>query len=161
MKLHLKLNGEEREFTVRAGDTLSELLRDQAGLTGVKIGCNEGTCGTCTVLLNGRPVTSCLVLAGKCEGAEVLTTEGLGDCVNPHLIQEAMVDAAGVQCGFCTPGIVMSLYALLRDNPDPTEDDVRVALDGNLCRCTGYAKIFDAAELAISRHKAAVAGGVS
>ncbi|MCB2155964.1 (2Fe-2S)-binding protein [bacterium] len=151
MIIRFKLNGKEREFDVAPDLPLVDLLRDNAHLTGTKIGCREGTCGTCTVLIDGRPANSCLTLAARCEGADIKTIEGLGSPANPHPIQEALVDAAGVQCGYCTPGIALTLEALLKDNPKPTEADVRLALDGNLCRCTGYVKIFDAAVLAAER----------
>ena len=151
MVIRFRLNGKQREFDVAPDLPLVDLLRDTADLTGTKIGCREGTCGTCTVLVDGKPVNSCLLLAARCEGADVQTIEGLGTPTNPHPIQDALVDAAGVQCGYCTPGIALTLHALLKDNPSPTEQDVRLALDGNLCRCTGYVKIFDAAVMAAER----------
>ena len=124
--------------------TLLEVLRDELDLTGTKYGCGEGECGACSVLLDGKVVNSCLVLALECEGSEILTVEGLGAGGQFHPIQKAFVNHGAIQCGFCTPGMIMAAYALLEANPSPTEDEIRRALEGNLCRCTGYRKIVDA-----------------
>jgi carbon-monoxide dehydrogenase small subunit len=151
MKIRLTVNGKPHECEVDAETRLLDLLREELHLTGTKEGCGEGECGACTVLIDGRPVNSCLVLAPQADGAQVLTIEGLADGEALHPIQQAFVDAGGVQCGFCTPGFIMSVYALLRDTPDPTDDEIRFALEGNLCRCTGYEKIVDAVRLAAAR----------
>jgi carbon-monoxide dehydrogenase small subunit len=120
------------------------MLREDLELMGVHLGCGGGDCGACTVLLNGEPVTSCLVLAVDCEGAEITTVEGVQQNGELHPLQQSMIEKGGIQCGFCTPGMVMNSLALLRENPQPTETEVRQALSGNLCRCTGYAKIVEA-----------------
>ncbi len=151
MKIRLTVNGRPHEGEVDAETRLLDLLREDLHLTGTKEGCGEGECGACTVLIDGRPVNSCLVLAAQADGTEVLTIEGLADGDRLHPIQQAFVDAGGVQCGFCTPGFVMSAYALLNEIPDPTDDEILTALEGNLCRCTGYGKIVDAVRLAAER----------
>ncbi len=148
MKVSLKVNGETRTVAVRSDATLVELLRDGLGLTGTKIGCGRGECGACTVILDGRPVNACLVFAAQCEGREVLTVEGLAAGGELDRIQRAFIEAGAVQCGFCTPGMLMSAYALLRSNPRPTRAEIEEAISGNLCRCTGYVKIVDAVEKA-------------
>jgi len=125
-------------------DTLLDLLRDRLGLTGTKEGCGNGNCGTCTVLLDGAPVNACLVLALEAPGREITTIEGLSDGATLHPLQQALVQHGGTQCGFCTPGIVLSAKALLDANPKPTEEEIRRAIAGNLCRCTGYGKIVEA-----------------
>jgi len=147
-ELHITVNGDEYHLLVDTQRTLLEVIRDQIGLTGTKNGCGAGECGACTVLLEGRPVNSCLMLALEADGREVLTIEGLarGDVLHP--IQRAFVDAGAVQCGFCTPGMVLTTKALLDRRPDPTRDEILEALRGNLCRCTGYVKIIDAVEAA-------------
>ena len=150
MLVKLKVNGTEHTWDVAPGATLLDVLREH-GYVEVKKGCEEGMCGACTVLLDGVRVNSCLVLAGQAHLREVTTVRGLGTVASPHPIQEAFVEAGAVQCGFCTPGMVLSTHALLRDNPDPPEEEVRRALDGNLCRCTGYVKILDAVRLAAER----------
>jgi aerobic carbon-monoxide dehydrogenase small subunit len=138
------VNGEEREVLADTRDTLLDLLRDRIGLTGT-----NGNCGTCTVLVNGAPVNACLVLALEAPGHDIMTIEGLaGEGGRLHPIQQAMVDCNGTQCGFCTPGIVMSAKALLDENPSPTEPEIRHAIAGNLCRCTGYGKIVEAISVA-------------
>jgi aerobic carbon-monoxide dehydrogenase small subunit len=138
------VNGEQHSVLVDPRDTLLELLRDRIGLTGTKEGCGNGNCGTCTVLLDGAPVNACLVLAMEAAEQEVLTIEGLASRGELHPLQSALVEVGGTQCGFCTPGIVLSAKALLDDNPAPSEQDIRQAIAGNLCRCTGYNKIIDA-----------------
>ncbi len=137
MILHLKLNGKPREFDVAPGERLSDVLRREQCFS-VKVGCSTGDCGTCTVLVGGEPIVSCLMLACQAEGAEVLTVEGLGEPGRLDTLQESFLDEGAVQCGFCTPGMILSAHALLETNPSPTEDEAREALSGNLCRCTGY-----------------------
>lgn len=138
------VNGEEHTTLADSRDTLLELLRDRLGLTGAKEGCGNGNCGTCTVLIDGAPVNACLVLAVEAPGHEIVTIESLAREGRLHPLQQALVDHGGTQCGFCTPGIVLSAKALLDTNPAPDRDDIRRAIAGNLCRCTGYDKIVDA-----------------
>jgi carbon-monoxide dehydrogenase small subunit len=142
--LTMKLNGEEVTVQVKPSALLVEVLRDQWELTGTKIACGEGECGACTVLLDGQPVNSCLVPALKAQGREVMTVEGLAPLGELHPLQKAFVEHGAVQCGYCTPGMLMSAKALLNHNSNPTKDEVRLAISGNLCRCTGYAKIVEA-----------------
>jgi carbon-monoxide dehydrogenase small subunit len=144
MKLKFTLNGEPVEILVSADKTLLRIIRDDIRVMGTKEGCEEGECGACTVILDGKAVNACLVPAIQLEGREVLTIEGLSDGKRLHKIQQAFVDAGAIQCGYCTPGMVMSVFALLSENPKPSEDEVRNAISGNLCRCTGYQKIIDA-----------------
>jgi aerobic carbon-monoxide dehydrogenase small subunit len=151
MKVNFRANGREREVEADAGARLLDVLREDLHLTGTKEGCGEGECGACTVLLDGRPVNSCLILAPQVAGCDVLTIEGLADGPRLHPIQEAFVAEGAVQCGFCTPGFVVAAYALLRDNPTPTDEEILTALEGNLCRCTGYAKILTAVRRAAQR----------
>jgi carbon-monoxide dehydrogenase small subunit len=148
MKVSLRVNGEERETEVWPGESLLYALRERLGLPGSKNACEQGECGSCSVLLDGTLVCACLVLAAQAEGHEVVTVEGLADGERLHRVQEAFVDAGAVQCGFCTPGLVVATVDLLAHNPEPSEYEIREALSGNLCRCTGYAKIFDAVRLA-------------
>jgi carbon-monoxide dehydrogenase small subunit len=138
------VNGEEHTVLADTRDTLLALLRDRLALTGTKEGCSNGNCGTCTVLLDGAAVNACLVLALETPGCDIVTIEGLSDGAALHPIQQALVDFGGTQCGFCTPGIVLSAKALLDENSRPTNEDIRQALAGNLCRCTGYGKIVEA-----------------
>lgn len=140
MRIALTLNGRTAETDVPAGTTLMELLRG-LGAVSVKDGCARGDCGTCTVLLDGRAVTACLLFAGQAAGRAVVTAEGLAAADGLHPLQQALLDAGGVQCGFCTPGVLMAALDLLGRIPDPTEDQIREGLAGNLCRCTGYVKI--------------------
>ncbi len=146
--LTMTLNGEEVTVQVKPSALLVEVLRDQLELTGTKVACGEGECGACTVLLDGVPVNSCLVPALKAQGREVMTVEGLAPLGELHPLQKAFVEHGAVQCGYCTPGMLMSAKALLDHNPNPTEDEVRLAISGNLCRCTGYAKIAEAIKAA-------------
>jgi len=152
--LELKVNGELHEVFVEPWKTLAEVLRDELGLTGTKVGCNKGDCGSCTVLVNGKAVRSCLMLAPQAEGKEVLTIEGLAkDGLHP--LQEAFIEHFAVQCGYCTPGMLLVAKALLDENPNATEDEVRLAISGNLCRCTGYVKIVEAIMAAKEKMKKA------
>ena len=140
----LTVNGDVRELDVDPRRTLMQVLREELELHGTHLGCDSGDCGACTVLLDGEPVPSCLVLAVDADGHEVVTVEGILDGIEPHPVQKAIVARGGVQCGYCTPGIVVSSVALLNRNPHPTEQEVREAIAGNLCRCTGYQKIVEA-----------------
>lgn len=145
-RINLTINGELEQVDVPANMTLMDMLREQLVLTGTKNGCAAGECGACTVMLNGEPVNSCLVLAVECDQAEVVTVEGLADDTQLDPIQEAIIAAGGVQCGYCTPGILIASRALLDRNPTPSEGDIQAALVGNLCRCTGYMRIIDAVQ---------------
>ena len=151
MKLRLTVNGQEREAEVWEGESLLFALREGLGLPGSKNACEQGECGSCSVLLDGVLVCSCLVLAAQAEGHDVVTVEGLGVEGHLHRVQEAFAETGAVQCGFCTPGFVVAAADLLAHNPDPSDDELREALSGNLCRCTGYTKIFDAVRLAAGR----------
>jgi aerobic carbon-monoxide dehydrogenase small subunit len=142
--IQLKINGETAEVAVEPRTTLLHVLREDLGLTGTKEGCGIGDCGACTVLLDGKPVASCLTLAVEVRDREVLTIEGLSKDGDLHPLQRAFIDHFAVQCGFCTPGMILSAKALLDRNPHPVEEEVRQALSGNLCRCTGYVKIVEA-----------------
>ena len=150
MKIALRVNGEQHEADAWAGESLLYVLRERLGYPGSKNACEQGECGSCSVLLDGKLVCACLVLAAQADGHDVVTVEGLGEDGRLHRVQEAFVAAGAVQCGFCTPGLVVAAADLLRRTPDPSEDEIREALSGNLCRCTGYAKIFDAVRLAAS-----------
>ena len=142
--IQLRVNGELYEVAVHPHWTLLEVLREELDLTGAKKGCDAGDCGGCTVILDGKPVVSCLTLAVEADGRDILTIEGLAQNGQLHPIQNAFVEHGAIQCGFCTPGMIMSAKALLDENPKPTEDEVRRAIAGNLCRCTGYVKIVEA-----------------
>jgi carbon-monoxide dehydrogenase small subunit len=142
--LNCTVNGEERSVLADPRDTLLDLLRDRLGLTGAKEGCGNGNCGTCTVLMDGAPVNACLVLALEAPGRDIITIEGLAAAGELHPLQQALVQHGGTQCGFCTPGIVLSAKALLDETPRPSEAEIRRAIAGNLCRCTGYGKIVEA-----------------
>ena len=148
MRIELTVNGERREADVWAGESLLFALRERLNLPGSKNACEQGECGSCSVLLDGQLVCSCLVLAVQADGHEVVTVEGLAEDGELHPVQESFVRAGAVQCGFCTPGLVVAAADLLRRSPQPSEDEIREALSGNLCRCTGYPKIFDAVRLA-------------
>jgi aerobic carbon-monoxide dehydrogenase small subunit len=152
VKLKLTVNGEPRELDgTWGGESLLYVLRERLGLPGSKNACEQGECGSCSVYLDGTLVCSCLVLAAQADGREVVTVEGLAPTDELHAIQQAFVDAGAVQCGFCTPGLVVASHDLLRREPRPGEAEIREALAGNLCRCTGYAKIIDAVQLAAER----------
>lgn len=147
------VNGQSYRIDTRPNQTLLYLLREELGLTGAKDGCSEGECGACTVLMDGEPVNACLVLAGQADGREVLTIEGLAQNGELHPVQRSFVETAAVQCGFCTPGLIMASVALIDHTPNPSPDDIRVALSGNLCRCTGYTKIVEAVQRAAEEVK--------
>jgi carbon-monoxide dehydrogenase small subunit len=151
MRVSVTVNGEPLEADVWPGESLLTTLRDRLGLPGSKNACEQGECGSCSVLLDGVLVCSCLVLSAQADGHEVVTVEGLGADGGPNRVQEAFADAGAVQCGFCTPGLVVAADDLLRRIPNPSDDEIREALSGNLCRCTGYAKILDAVHLAAGR----------
>jgi len=151
VRIALTVNGERREADLWGGESLLTLLRDTLELPGSKNACEQGECGSCSVLLDGQLVCSCLVLAAQADGHAIVTVEGLAKDGRLHAVQEAFVDAGAVQCGFCTPGLVVAVADLLARVPSPTEDEVREALSGNICRCTGYVKIFDAVRLAAER----------
>ena len=142
--INLTINGDPHELYIDTRRSLLDVLRDEVGLTGSHPGCNAGDCGACTVMLNGLPVTACMVLAADCDGDQILTVEGLAQEGSLHPLQKAMVERGAIQCGFCTPGILMNALALLEETPQPSELQVRQALAGNLCRCTGYVKIIEA-----------------
>ena len=151
MQITFTVNGEERELEVTPYTRLLDLLREDLGLTGVKEGCGKGECGACTVIMNGELTASCLVPAPQADQAEILTVEGLGTRDDLHPIQESFVEAGAVQCGYCIPGMILAGKRLLDENPVPTEKEVRYGLSGNICRCTGYAKIIDAVMLAADK----------
>jgi carbon-monoxide dehydrogenase small subunit len=150
-KINVTVNGGVEEALVPSNMTLMRLLRESLSLTGTKNGCSAGECGACTVLLNGEPVNSCMVLAVECDGAEIVTVEGLAGEKHLAPLQDAIVTEGGVQCGFCTPGMLVSAHALLGRNPNPNENEIREALVGNLCRCTGYARIIESVKAAAKK----------
>jgi carbon-monoxide dehydrogenase small subunit len=147
-EINFTVNGGLERVVVPANMTLLRMLRESLALTGTKNGCSAGECGACTVIMNGEPVNSCMVLAVECDGADILTVEGLADDQRLDPIQEALIQEGGVQCGFCTPGVLMTARALLERNPDPSEAEIQQALVGNLCRCTGYVRIFESVKKA-------------
>jgi len=149
----LLVNGERIEAAIAPHKTLLEVLREDLGLTGTKHGCELGECGTCTVLIDGRPQLSCLVLGIECEDRPIVTVEGLADGPQPHPLQMAFAELGAAQCGYCTPGILCAAADLLERSPEPSRDEIREALSGNLCRCTGYIKIYEAIELAARRRE--------
>jgi len=152
MRISILINGEKRAFQAEPSDTLLTLLRRE-GYKGVKKGCEAGDCGACAVLLDGRAINSCLLLAAKADGHSVTTVEGLEDDGRLSILQEAFLDAGAVQCGYCTPGMLIAATDLLNRNPDPSEEEIREAISGNLCRCTGYVKQVEAVKLAVRRMK--------
>jgi len=154
-EIHVTINDEPERVAVPANMTLMRMLREKLALTGTKNGCSAGECGACTVLLNGEPVNSCMVLAVECDGARIVTVEGLASEERLAPIQETILSQGGVQCGFCTPGILISSHALLQRNPNPVEDEIREALVGNLCRCTGYVRILESVKEAARMQSAA------
>jgi carbon-monoxide dehydrogenase small subunit len=151
MRVELTVNGDRYKTDVWAGESLLTTLRDRLALPGSKNACEQGECGSCSVLLDGELVCSCLVLAAQADGHEVVTVEGLAENGELHAVQAAFADAGAVQCGFCTPGFIVAAADLLQRVPEPTDDEIREALSGNLCRCTGYAKILDAVHAAAAR----------
>jgi carbon-monoxide dehydrogenase small subunit len=151
VRIALRVNGEPCETDVWEGESLLYVLRERLGYPGSKNACEQGECGSCSVMLDGKLVCACLVLAAQADGHELVTVEGLARNGQLHRVQEAFVAAGAVQCGFCTPGLVVAVADLLERTPDPGDDEIREALSGNLCRCTGYAKIFDAVRLAAER----------
>ncbi len=150
VQITLKINGETKTLDIKLNDRLVDALR-RHGYKGIKKGCYQGSCGACTVLVNGRPMNSCMIPAVSADGFEILTIEGLGDIDNLHPLQEAILETAGVQCGYCTPGFLLSSYALLKKNPKPLMEEIKRATDGNLCRCTGYVKKLEAVERAAKK----------
>lgn len=148
IQLNFRLNGKEYSVETQLGSRMVDVLRKDLRLTGTKEGCGVGECGACTVVLNGEAVTSCLVFAGQMQGADILTVEGLSETEIGSILQRCFVEGDAVQCGFCTPGFLMSAYALLKKNPHPTREEIQEAVAGNLCRCTGYVPILNAIEKA-------------
>jgi carbon-monoxide dehydrogenase small subunit len=151
MMIKLEVNGEQYEVDVKPYWTLLYVLREKLGLKGTKNGCGEGDCGACTVIMDGKSVHSCLVLAVQADGKKILTIEGLAKEGKLHPLQEAFVEHGAIQCGFCTPGMIMAAKALLDENPNPTREEIREAISGNICRCTGYVKIIKAIEAAAKK----------
>ena len=149
--IELTINGKKRKVETTPSTRLLDLIRDDLHLTGTKEGCGKGECGACTVIMNGELVTSCLILAPQADGAVITTIEGVGDGENLDPVQEAFIETGAVQCGFCTPGMILAAKKLLEENPHPTEEEIKRGISGNLCRCTGYQKIFDAIKLAANR----------
>jgi carbon-monoxide dehydrogenase small subunit len=150
-KINVTVNGKDEQLVVPSNMTLMRMLRESLALTGTKNGCSAGECGACTVLLNKEPVNSCMVLAAECDGAEIVTVEGLAGDKQLDPIQDAIIEEGGVQCGFCTPGMLISSRALLDRIPNPSEEEIREALVGNLCRCTGYVRIIESVKAAARR----------
>jgi carbon-monoxide dehydrogenase small subunit len=159
VQVRLKVNGEDREVLAPVHHSLLEVLREELGLTGTKHGCELGECGTCLVLVDGTPVLSCLTLPVECEGRDVRTVEGMAGPDGLHPLQQAFAELGAAQCGYCTPGFLLAAEALLKEKPRPTRPEIAEALAGNLCRCTGYLKIFEAVELAAARMRGETAPG--
>lgn len=151
--IDLKVNGQTYEVETQPWRTLAEVLRDQLNLTGTKISCAEGHCGACTVIVNGKAVNSCLMLIAEAQGKEILTIEGVSKGGELHPIQDAFVTQGAVQCGFCTPGLIMGTMAFLLENPDPSDEEIKKALSGHLCRCTGYVQVIEAVKVAAENIK--------
>lgn len=149
--INVTINGTEYQSLVEARTLLSDFLRHDLGLTGTHVGCEHGVCGICTILLDGDPVRSCLMFAAQADGHKITTVEGLGTVENMHPLQQAFQEAHGLQCGFCTPGFLMTLVPFLEKHPNPTEEEIRHAMSGNLCRCTGYQKIVESVKLAAKK----------
>ena len=154
IELNIKVNNKDYKLFIASNKRLLDVLRDNLGLTGVKEGCAIGECGACTVIMNGKNVCSCMILAGQTEGAEITTIESLeGPNGELHSLQEAFIETGAVQCGFCTPGMILSSLVLLKNNPSPTKEEIKEAISGNFCRCTGYKQIIEAVQLAAERMK--------
>ncbi len=149
--IELTINGKKRKVETTISTRLLDLIRDDLCLTGTKEGCGKGECGACTVIMNGELAASCLILAPQADGAVITTIEGVGDGEKPDLLQEAFIETGAVQCGFCTPGMILAAKKLLEENPYPAEEEIKRGISGNLCRCTGYQKIIDAIRLAADR----------
>ncbi|GAH66735.1 unnamed protein product [marine sediment metagenome] len=149
--IELTINGKKRKVETTISTRLLDLIRDDLRLTGTKEGCGKGECGACTVIMNGELAASCLILAPQADGAVITTIEGVGDGEKPDLLQEAFIETGAVQCGFCTPGMILAAKKLLEENPHPAEEEIKRGISGNLCRCTGYQKIIDAIRLAADR----------
>jgi aerobic carbon-monoxide dehydrogenase small subunit len=160
-EISLRLNGRQERFTIDDADTLLEVLRDRFKLWSVREGCGVGACGTCTVLLDDKPVSSCFLLAARVAEHDIVTLEGLGDGGTLHYIQEAFVSQRALQCAYCTPGFVLSVKAMLDENPEPSDEDIREYLSGNLCRCAGYADILRAVRVAQERRKSLATAGLN
>jgi len=152
-KIRLKVNGHAHECEVKPWATLLDTLREDLGLTGTKEGCGQGECGACTVLMDGKPVNACLILAIEAKGKEIITIEGLAHGDELHPVQQAFVDMGGMQCGFCTPGMILAAKALLDEKPDPSDEEIRKGLEGNFCRCTGYTKIIESVRAAAKAYE--------
>ncbi len=150
-KIEFSVNGEKRKAEVSPSMRLLDLLRDDLGLTGAKEGCGQGECGACSVIMDGKLVASCLILAPQADGSEIITVEGVKKGNDLHQIQKSFIEAGAVQCGFCTPGMILATKNLLDENQDPSSKEIKTALSGNICRCTGYAKIFDAVKLSAEK----------
>ncbi len=150
-EIQITVNGEFHGILIKPWASLLEVLREELGLTGTKEGCGDGECGACTVIMNGKAVNACIVLAAEADGKEIVTIEGLADGDTLHPIQEAFVEVGGLQCGFCTPGMIMSAKVLLDKNPNPDDDEIRKGLEGNFCRCTGYTKIIESVKVAAAK----------
>ena len=150
-KIEFTVNGEKRTETVTPSMRLLDFLRDDLGLTGAKEGCGQGECGACSVIMDGKLVASCLILAAQADGSEIITVEGVKKGNDLHQIQKSFIEAGAVQCGFCTPGMIMATKDLLDKNPDPSSEEIKRGLSGNICRCTGYAKIFDAVKMSAEK----------
>jgi carbon-monoxide dehydrogenase small subunit len=157
--IRLRVNGEDREIAIAPNRLLLEVLREDLGLTGTKRGCDDSSCGCCAVLVDGVPLLACAALAASYEGCEITTIEGLGGSGALDPVQEGFVECAGAQCGFCTPGFMITTVALLRRNPNPSLDEIREALSSNLCRCTGYMQIYESVRFAIERHRVEAPAG--
>ena len=151
--IHLRVNGEDREFAVAPNRLLLDALREELGLTGTKRGCDDSSCGCCAVLIDGVPMLACVALAASYQGSEITTIEGLAEASSLDPVQEGFVECAGAQCGFCTPGFMITTVALLKQNPNPSLDEIREALSSNLCRCTGYMQIYESVRYAIEKHR--------
>lgn len=152
-QIKIEVNGETHQLTVKPSATLLDIIREDLGLTGAKEGCGEGECGACTVLMDGLAVNACLILAVEANGKQITTIEGLANASELHPIQQAFVDIGGMQCGFCTPGMILSTKALLDKNQNPTDDEIKKGLEGNFCRCTGYTKIIESVRVAAQKMK--------